>query len=841
MPRSSRPKFTKDIVNSPDFILPPISESSPKVLRYRLFTLEALPFKENIEREFLAKCNTCSYTKTVNWPINGTNLEAHYKTRHPIILDNAYNSRSSTNIENSSFNTSIDSSQSSVISSNRPSTLDRFLERESPSLYKERRNSYTLFDIPLYRDLIVKFILNNNLPLSIVDSPSFRALIVYLNNSAPNISRPTIKLELEELYNRQTTKLKARLANNDSRYSLTLDEWKSGNNNDYLAITIHFLNKDFKVEKYLIGFEYLNDSTAYTGEELYKYVDSVLKEYDIRNKVLSITRDNASPITTLIEEVQKQYKAKFNTTVIDNRCVLHIINLVTNAFLKYLFFIPDATKGFILKKNEFKTNNPTLGPFLLLIEALPSTIRHIITTFRYTHFFKNHFKRLVREGKEQNKSNIGPEVLILDNATRWLSTLNMLERFIYFKDEIEEVIRIYNANPIRQKTNKVDNLIITSEEWDYIVLVRDILEQFRAITKKLEASEYSMVSSTLPFIFKLLTRLERYTIDSSELSNIDSSNTRVESSKRPSNSININPYIKVALLEAINKLEEYYPIRDISTIKQEKLKSLYIATILDPRFKFELFQDLIFNNNYTLESNVKRMFKAEYNKYKIEYNNSNIDTIDTQIEASSSNIDITNTIDSDSDTELLGKRRIAKDKVTKDEITLYIEEDRLDLTDSISNYYNLKSTRRCFPIIYRMARDYLGIVPSSAPSEAIFSRTADIITKKRNRLLPSTIKELIILKEQGELITEDIDDNKVDFTPTTSNKKDNNSRKRSSSRDTNTRPISRSRAKGKERERVRSSSNNSRESYNPSNASNTSSTKDSNIEMQDYEPIEILD
>jgi hypothetical protein len=48
-----------------------------------------------------------------------------------------------------------------------------------------------------------------------------------------------------------------------------------------------------------------------------------------------------------------------------------------------------------------------------------------------------------------------------------------------------------------------------------------------------------------------------------------------------------------------------------------------------------------------------------------------------------------------------------------------------------------------FPIIASMARDHLAIPATSALSEVVFSNGGDIITKKRNRLAPDTVRHII--------------------------------------------------------------------------------------------------
>jgi hypothetical protein len=77
------------------------------------------------------------------------------------------------------------------------------------------------------------------LPFSIVESSSFNNLITYLKDNIPSISRSTIKRELDTLYKLELNKLKSLLNRNNSKFSITIDEWRSSNNIDFLAITLH--------------------------------------------------------------------------------------------------------------------------------------------------------------------------------------------------------------------------------------------------------------------------------------------------------------------------------------------------------------------------------------------------------------------------------------------------------------------------------------------------------------------------------------------------------------------------------------------------------------------------
>ena len=57
-----------------------------------------------------------------------------------------------------------------------------------------------------------------------------------------------------------------------------------------------------------------------------------------------------------------------------------------------------------------------------------------------------------------------------------------------------------------------------------------------------------------------------------------------------------------------------------------------------------------------------------------------------------------------------------------------------------------KSNSLKFPILSILARRYLAIPATSAAIESIFSISNNIITKSRNRLEPSLVKEIILLK-----------------------------------------------------------------------------------------------
>jgi hypothetical protein len=152
--------FSKQDLVNPNLELPSI-EKLASIFRDRKFNLEILPFKQNESRKFKAKCNLCTYTKISTWPFNTTNLNTHFKNKHFIYLEpNIEDASSASNIEEtSSFNTLNN------YFSNSSSTTTNKLIRKRPS--------FMFFNKEEYKTYLLKFIIGNNLPFSIVDSSSF--------------------------------------------------------------------------------------------------------------------------------------------------------------------------------------------------------------------------------------------------------------------------------------------------------------------------------------------------------------------------------------------------------------------------------------------------------------------------------------------------------------------------------------------------------------------------------------------------------------------------------------------------------------------------------------------
>jgi hypothetical protein len=70
----------------------------------------------------------------------------------------------------------------------------------------------------------------------------------------------------------------------------------------------------------------MNDS--HTGTAIANHILEVVNDFEIKNKILSITLDNASSNTNANEFLTPQLQSYIDGYVFHQRCVCHIINLV---------------------------------------------------------------------------------------------------------------------------------------------------------------------------------------------------------------------------------------------------------------------------------------------------------------------------------------------------------------------------------------------------------------------------------------------------------------------------------------------------------------------------------
>lgn len=133
------------------------------------------------------------------------------------------------------------------------------------------------------------------------------------------LHRTTIRKRLDVLYRQHRSDIRKMLTNVSS-LALTTDIWKNSRNRHFICLTAHFYDKNFKTIYITLGFRVVRG--RHLAVRLKKFIEYEIDFYGIREKVTSITSDNAPNIVKAIRNLNCGSP---------HSCVNHNLNLLVKA------------------------------------------------------------------------------------------------------------------------------------------------------------------------------------------------------------------------------------------------------------------------------------------------------------------------------------------------------------------------------------------------------------------------------------------------------------------------------------------------------------------------------
>jgi hypothetical protein len=103
--------------------------------------------------------------------------------------------------------------------------------------------------------------------------------------------RVTVRNDCLKKYKKMKQDIQNELDNLDSHVCLTSDLWTSIQKLGYMVVTAHYVTPDFKINKKIISFKEVK--YPHSGFAIEEALESCLTEWGIRNKVFTLTLDNA--------------------------------------------------------------------------------------------------------------------------------------------------------------------------------------------------------------------------------------------------------------------------------------------------------------------------------------------------------------------------------------------------------------------------------------------------------------------------------------------------------------------------------------------------------------------
>jgi hypothetical protein len=495
------------------------------------------------------------------------------------------------------------------------------------------------------------------------------------------------------------------------RISLTTDAWSANNGTDHAAVTGHWIDEKWNQRSHILDVIHLKEP-IHSGEYLAEQLLAVTDDYQIRHAVFTVTRDNASNNTAMLEQYEigacstpatLQQPWAFTVKEGDVRCMAHIINLAVQEALKTLKATPSNSPDvYRVEEGKAHSRGLTFSEKETVIDTLTKLRKHI-------YVFRN--RRLWREALHIQASamEITPIKLSLDMPVRWNSTYYMLTHALDMEPAIVAICASQQMDPSMRE------IIITASEWQILRSLELFFKIFKEAAEQVQGDNYPTLNYCIPYYLRLMDKL-----------------------KKMRDSTGYKSPIGEACFAAYEKLNQYY-----SLATNQRHSHSTIATICDPRFNFDVFDRYLSDGDTRPKDRALAQWRACYNKYKARETDIHVAKVMARIEAETE-ASTQDTKDPKSDDEMYTRRG---PKVLEFEWQWWFSEEGYDRNGDILKFWAAKQFE--YPIIACMARDHLAIPASSAASERIFSIGGDIITKKRNRLTPSTVRYLLCLRDWG--------------------------------------------------------------------------------------------
>src|SRR5579859_6399106 len=282
---------------------------------------------------------------------------------------------------------------------------------------------------------------------------------------------------------------------------------------------------------------------------------------------------------------------------------------------------------------------------------------------------------------------------IRDHAIRWSATFNMLERALYLKPTIDMWTR---------SEEKYEKLQMNEREWEMVEFLVRFLYPFMVASTTVQATKSPSLADTWVVYEELFDSLDDAKDALNGMTNLPDWLREVQS----------------AIEATWKKLKKYYD-------KSAKPFAYVDATILHPALKNRFFKSASYNTDL-----IEEYTKSAQLRFQKQY--------DPPTRTARRPLP-------------RGKRRRpagsdseSSDGADYNEFTDYIAKKRdKSVTDTLSWW---KNAQTMYPKLSKMARDVMAVPATGAGVEREFSISGRVITKQRNCLKPSTIRDLMQYK-----------------------------------------------------------------------------------------------
>lgn len=592
------------------------------------------------------------------------------------------------------------------------------------------------FDRDHFQKLLLEWVVDANISFRQPEHGRLRRIFEYLNPSVAvtnaHISHSTVRKRIIDLHRRHKAQIIDHLRNIPGKIHIAFDGWRSRNRHALYGIVCFYVDHDGAPCKLVLGLPELKMS--HSGENIAAQVLEILEGYEILDKLGYITLDNATNMDSAAEEIAKARGLDSPKRRI--RCFGHVLNLVVKALLfghKTEAFEADVDgePGFDAAQHEAWRKKGPIGKLHNLVHWIHRSDK---LTYRLRALQEDSFRR---SSSTENRAR-KPLDVVLDNHTRWLSTLYMIRRGLKLRPFLDELVEKATLEFSRERRSGLsrreemplcvrEESILGENDWKVIQLMDSVLVDFEEALRMLEGDSQKRARRG--------GHIEAYGNMWDVASTYEFLMERLEEWKATAENYPDPEHFKVNINLGWDKLNEYYT-------KLDETPVYYAAAILNPVSRWGYFENTwtdTAQRPWLAEAKrmVRRLWEEEYKSLPTREVGDE-DPPFKRLKAMSAlerhRALRTSTLPCGT---CPGKTPLDAELDEYDQWLLSpdLKHDPL-VSDPVQYWWE---RREDYPRLSQMALDVLSIPPMSAECERLFSVTGQMVSPFRTRLEASTI------------------------------------------------------------------------------------------------------
>ncbi|SCU98579.1 putative transposase of the Rover2 hAT-like family [Lachancea mirantina] len=545
-------------------------------------------------------------------------------------------------------------------------------------------------------------------------------------------SRPAIIDRLSNYTNHFNTALKKVLSKTDF-INIELDIWSGGNGRSYLAVAASFapnlindamltdvgsskalLNNHYApYNTHILGFIDVSD-TPHTGENLFKEVRDVMKEYEIDDRVATITCDNATNNICMHSHLVHDHFKKCKSKTFDRLGNFHIFRC-GNHILNILF--QDVVKN--LKANT---------KFSLALARIT----------RLAHKMKH--TSLLRSSLMKASIPLVPAA----SETRWLYIWKQVTTFLKYRQQYLTWFNNFKKSPQNiSAASKIEKCFEqTPEEVHLLQYFVDCCSIFKVLNDTLQEVSFNHLSNAVPFYYTLLEYYDLCGDAHTEAIELPTEGafdfTFINGTQNPP--LDMKKTVLDAVLSTRNKFTTYFQYFTENDL-------YFVAAFLDPSSKHQCFNTLMAEDEAQFRlSKVEKYLKSYLKKSEPRKVVTSTELAKRSFRGTRHRVSKLPTINRREKHSRNAEASMCNQAVSEWDKYKAEEQHTLDFKEDLIQWWYER--RGAYPNLFRLAVALLYTKFSTSGLERAFSISGKVLRKERRSMSSLNFNRLLVLRNR---------------------------------------------------------------------------------------------